>query len=69
MVRRALYKGMKISTNQDYIERKAAALSKLQHTVCPNFQYPNMKSSLNYTEPIKQTNQISLFYNVCVSFN
>ncbi len=66
MCRRAIYKGMKISTNPDYIERKAAAAMKLQHTICPNYQYPNLKP-ISTTE-IKQTNQISLFYNVSVSF-
>lgn len=67
MCRRALYKGIKISTNKDYIERKAAAQRKLQHTVVPNYQYPNLKPTTNYKEPI-QTNQISIFYDVCVSF-
>jgi hypothetical protein len=59
---------MKISTNPDYHERKAAAAMKLQHTVCPNYQYPNLKPSMTYNEPIKPINQISIFYDVCVSF-
>ena len=65
MCRRALYKGMKISTNPDYIERKAAAQRKLQHTIVPNNQYPYLKPSITYKEPI---NQISIFYDPVVSF-
>jgi len=63
MCRRALHKNMKISLNPDYHERKAARAVKLQHTICTNNKFPNVKPLIK--EPI---NQIYIHHDVIVSF-
>jgi len=80
MGRRALYKGMKISNNSDYLERKASALFKLQHTVVPNVQYPYIQNTtitnsdvkcpkVVHKELPKKANNICIFYDASVSFS